>query len=213
MTWTWFREPTEQDPGTANLCYNAVDLPVVRGAADRPAVRTGTGPVTFATLLERVGALAGVLRGFGVEPGHRVGVHLDEPLDGLLVLLAAGRLGAALVPARDAATLVEHRPQLVVTDSPLPWDGHRPEAVLTRGFAPHDPSLEIDWDTALRAGRTDPAPCAPVPAQEIAYLSGGFVTLAEVPGDTSPLGRLVATLASAAPVDLAALGSWSNLAS
>ncbi|MBD8869058.1 hypothetical protein IE331_05430 [Nocardioides sp. MJB4] len=213
MVWTWFREPTEQDPGTANLCFNAVDLPVVRGAADLPAVLTGDGQVTFATLLERVGALAGVMRGFGVTPGHTVGARLDDPVDGLLVLLAAGRLGATLVPGPDAEALAGHRPQLVVTDSPLAWGGHRPATVLTRGFEPRDPALEIDWDTALRAGRTDPAPCVPVPAQGIAYLSGGFVTLAEVPGDPSPLGRLVATLAASAPVDAVALGPWSNVAS
>ena len=40
MQMTWFRPPSGDDPGSLNLCYHAVDIAVVRGAADLERIAT-----------------------------------------------------------------------------------------------------------------------------------------------------------------------------
>jgi non-ribosomal peptide synthetase component F len=210
--WTWFRSPTAEDPGSGNLCYNAVDLPVVRGGADATAVRGPAGALTFAVLLEQAAALAGALRGLGAGPGERVGVRLADPVDELLALLAAGRIGATAVALPDEERLAGHRPDLVVTDVALDWAAHRPRAALLKGVPPRDPALELDWDVALRAGRTDPAPCASVPGHEVAYVLDQPVLLREVAEDTSVAGVLLGRLSSAEVIDLVDSPGWSNRA-
>lgn len=98
MELSWFRKPSADDPGTLNLCYDALDLHVVRGRATQPALRSGT-LVDFATLLERAASLAGTLRSLGVEQGTRVGSALGPEPDGVLAMLACVRLGAVYVDA------------------------------------------------------------------------------------------------------------------
>ena len=161
MQISWFRQPAGDDPGSLNLCYHAVDLAVIRGAALDPAVRHPGGELDYATLLERVAALAGAMRGLGVVPGAPVGVLLDDPLDELLAVLATARLGAvvlALDPDDPAALLAAHRPALVVTSRRLDLSVHAPAAVLLHGPEVEVETRDLAWDLALRAGRTDPAP-------------------------------------------------------
>ena len=140
MQISWFRQPAGDDPGSLNLCYAAVDLAVIRGAALDPAVWHPAGELDYATLLERVAALAGAMRGLGVLPGAPVGVLLDGPLDELLAVLAATRLGAVVValdPDDPAALLTTHRPALVVTSRRLDLSVHTPAAVLLHGLYDH----------------------------------------------------------------------------
>lgn len=85
MELTWFRRPGPETPGTLNLCYNALDVHVVRGDLER------------VTLLEQVAALAGVLQGLGVTEGTYVAESLDEEPERVLLLLALLRIGAVLV--------------------------------------------------------------------------------------------------------------------
>ncbi|GAB3083708.1 AMP-binding protein [Nocardioides zeae] len=161
-----------------NLAYDALDLHVIRGRAEAPAVSTPDREVDYATVLEEVGALAGAMRALGVAPGASVLVALADEYDELLAFLAALRLRAVPVlvervhaavepeaaPAAhlpSAATLaVRHRPHLVVSAVPWPGHVHRPAAVLYRGPEPQDPETEVAWELALRAGRTDPAPAS-----------------------------------------------------
>jgi non-ribosomal peptide synthetase component F len=207
---TWFRPPAGDDPGTLNLCYHAVDIAVVRGAAAEPAVRHAGGALDYATLLEQVAAFAGALRGLGVAVGSPVGVLLDDPFDELLAALAVTRLGAvvlALDPDRPAVSVDEHRPHLVVTSRRIEFAAHEPAACLLHGPDVEVETRDLDWDLAVRAGRTDPAPCASVAPGDPAYVDARTVPptqvpAIEVPGHDSRLGRAVADLADRVPVDL-----------
>jgi hypothetical protein len=82
---TWFRRPGPETPGTLNLCYNAVDVHVIRGDLSR------------VTLLEQVAALAGVLQGLGVAEGEYVAESLDDERERVLLLLALLRIGGVLL--------------------------------------------------------------------------------------------------------------------
>ena len=205
MQISWFRQPAGDDPGSLNLCYHAVDLAVIRGAALDPAVRHPGGELDYATLLERVAALAGAMRGLGVVPGAPVGVLLDDPLDELLAVLATARLGAVVValdPEDPAPLLAAHRPELVLTSRRLDLSVHAPAAVLLHGPAVEVETRDLAWDLALRAGRTDPAPCAPVAPGDPAYIGADEVSVIDVPDHDSLLGRAVSRLADRVPVDL-----------
>ena len=207
MTMTWFRSPAGDDPGSLNLCYPAVDIAVIRGAATETAVRHAGGELDYATLLERVAALGGAFRGLGVVPGSVIGVLLDDPLDELLALLATARLGAtavALDPGDPGMRIAEHRPLLVATSQALTLDGHVPAALVLRGIEPQDPTRDLDWDVAVRAGATDPAPCAPGAPGSPAYGGERVVATGDLPADDSAYGRAVAALAARTPVDLTA---------
>lgn len=204
MEWTFFRRPTADDPGTINLCYNALDVHLVRGAADQVAVRAGSEALTYAALLEQVGALAGALRGLGAMPEGSVGVLLADPVDELSVVLAAARIGVPAVLLEThapAERLDRHRPHLLVTDTVVRFDAHTPVACVLRGAEPQDPTRDLPWDVALRAGRLDPAPCLPVPPGSPAYHHTSAVPVVAVREDPGPLGRALATLLDGGTVE------------
>lgn len=203
MEWSWFRRPRGEDPGTTNLCYNAVDRHVVGGVAGEPAL-TRDPTVDFARLLEDVAALAGAFRGLGVDTTTPVVVALDDARDELLALLAAARLGAPVGLADDVpAALDRHRPRLLVTDRRVAYGDHVPAACLLRGVEPQDSGRELAWETALRAGRTDPAGCAAVPPHATAYADADVdVALVDVPSDGSRVGRVLQELLDGRPVDV-----------
>jgi non-ribosomal peptide synthetase component F len=170
---SWFRRPGDAGAGTLNLCFNAVDRHVVRGAATETAVLDGGRTLDFARLLEDVAALAGTMHNLGVAEGTAVGVALDDDLERLLVLLACLRLGAVYVEgdlsARETHLVVE------------------PGAV----------------QPAVRAGRSGPAPCAELAPGATAYvLDGEAVPLAEAADHQSWPGRTCATLCDAQLLDL-----------
>jgi hypothetical protein len=144
----WIHRPGDGE-GTLNLCFNALDRHVVHGRADVVAL-AGERPMTYARLLEEVAAFGGVLRAFGVQLGDTVTSGLTGP-DGLVVLLACLRAGATLVIDNSAAVTM-------------------PDADVVRRDAQGD---ELDWDVVMRAGRTDPAPCAEVPVDAPALLVDG----------------------------------------
>jgi hypothetical protein len=131
-----------------NICFDALDRHVIHGRADSVAL-SGEKPMTYARLLEEVAAFGGVLRAFGVGPGVEVRSGLAGR-DGLVVLLAALRVGAA-VAADDSAGVT------------------LPDGVVVRRGATGE---ELEWDVMLRAGRTDPAP--PVDASEAPTLGDGW---------------------------------------
>ena len=160
---SWFRRPT-QGEGTLNACYNALDVHVVRGRADAPALATAERVLTYSQLLAEVGAFAGVLRALGVTPGTAVAVHDLPPAEGVVAELACARLGAVLWRGGALVDLVdgaEPHVLLLGTATPLADARWTPGTTLTV-----DTTSELDWATAMRAGRTDPAGCADVPADQ-----------------------------------------------
>lgn len=189
-----------------NLCFLALDLPVVRGAANEIAVVHGTARVDFATMLERSAALGGAMCGLGIAPGHGVGALLEDPLDGLLLLLACARIGAAYVelpPAAAPEAVDAHQPRLVALNRPVAFGRHTPAVCLVRGFPPADERRDLDWDLALRAGRTDPAPSVELPPAATAFVvDGTAVSVGDALGHDSWPGRRLASLAAGDPVEL-----------
>jgi hypothetical protein len=175
----WIHRPGDGE-GTLNLCFNALDRHVVHGRADDVAL-AGDKPRSYARLLEDVAAFGGVFRAFGVVPGDRVSSGLTGT-DGLVVLLAALRVGAVLVlDATEAVT--------------MPGGG-----VVRR----NPTGGELDWDVVMRAGRTDPAPCAEVPVTAAALvLDGRTVTTGDLlAGGTGWPYDVLATLLAGGSVDV-----------
>lgn len=156
----WFRPPAG-DAGTLNACYNAVDIHVIRGRAEEVALLDDERPVTFARLLTDVGACAGVLQAFGVGLGHEVVLLDAPPLEDAVVQLACARVGAVLL--REPSPT----PALAVVGTAGGHDfGDAPLVTI-------DDSGELDWATAMRAGRTDPAGCADVPGDALLRVIDG----------------------------------------
>jgi len=211
----WIRRPSSPggDDGTLNLCFNALDRHVVHGLADEVALRVDRytaerTELTFARLLEEVGAFGGVLRAFGVGPGERVLSRLPMGTEGLVAALATTRLGGVHVisdPYADPAELLAtHRPAVVLADGSdaslveaLAAATDPPRATIWRGEVPDGHDLE--WDVLMRAGRTDPAPTAEMPATAEAFVLGDrTVTIAEAltdDGSAWPLDAIGTLLA------------------
>lgn len=117
----WFTGPTATPPGTGawfvegglNATYNVLDLHVIRGLADEPALVVDTDTargrtVDYAELLERTAQLGGVLRGIGIQPGESLLIHLPQVPELVIALLACARTGIVAVvvdPARSATEL------------------------------------------------------------------------------------------------------------
>jgi hypothetical protein len=190
---TWFQHPGPGQPGSLNLCYNALDVHVIRGSATAPALVTAEGTRDFAKLLEQVATLAGALRLLGVHPGDEVAIRLDDPVDALLAGLACTRLG---VVHGDVAA-----PTVLVTSRDEDEPGAR--ARLLRGVEVADPDRDVDWDTAVKAGRASPAPCEPVSPDATALVVGDEVVLVrDAVGHDSTPGRILASLCAGEPVEL-----------
>ncbi|MGD9959808.1 AMP-binding protein [Nocardioides sp.] len=193
MELTWFRKPSSDQPGTLNLCYNALDRHVIRGRALEPAVITPAGTDDFATVLEHVAALAGALRALGVGPGAAVGIDLEDPADALLAFLACARLGAVPGGAGAPAVLLTSRE---------PGASSASVSVL-RGIPVTDVARQVDWDLAIKAGRDEPAPCADVSPRDPAWSSPEEkVLVGEAVGHGSPQGQVLARLCAGEPVGL-----------
>lgn len=128
-----------------NPCFELLDRAVIQGRADEPV--TSDPDVSHARLLEDVGAVGGVLRAVGVEPGHRVSVTPGDDATAVIAALATLRVGA--VPTTDPA----------------------PVSVADRAGISHLVWAEdtaLDWPGVLSAGRTDPAPAHATPAGDAA---------------------------------------------
>lgn len=175
----WFRPPAG-DAGTLNACYNAVDVHVIRGRAEQVALLDGERPVTFARLLTEVGAFAGVLQAFGVRMGDEVVVLDVPPFEDTVLQLACARVGA-VVCRQPSPT-----PALAVVGTAGRHDlGAVPLITV-------DDSGELDWPTAMRAGRTEPAGCAEVP---------GDAPLRVIDGTAVPTAEHLLAVAAGAVVD------------
>lgn len=188
---TWFRAPSDGDPGTLNACYNALDIHVVRGRADDVALALGDVRHSFARLLTEAAACAGVLRAFGVGAGDEVALGALPGEVGVLAALAVARVGAVAsydVPAGAAATV---------------WLGTAEDGVV---FAVD--GEQVPWDVAMRAGRTDPAGCADVRGDAV-LARHGDLTLPVLAALGASDDQMPSVPAGATLVEVGGLRFWS----
>ncbi len=107
-----------------------------RERPDHPAVETAAGSLTYAQLDSEADAAARRLAALGVGEGDRVATTLPPDLDFAVLLHAAPRIGAALVPLNTRLPEAEQRRQAelagadAVIDSPL--DGLEADPELRR---------------------------------------------------------------------------------
>src|SRR5579871_5216191 len=113
-----------------NTCFNAVDRQVARGRGAQSAIIYDS-PVTgakraisYAELLAEVGALAAILRDFGVRKGDRVILYMPMVPEAVIAMLACARIGAihSVVfggfAAKELATRVDDaKPKVILSAS------------------------------------------------------------------------------------------------
>ena len=153
---------------------------------------------SYAELLERVASFAGALRAFGVEKGDRVVIYMPMIPEAVVAMLACARIGAVhsvvfggfaahelAVRIDDAqpkvvvsascgiepSRVVEYKPML---DKALAMASHRPDVCVVKQRPQVEAAMtegrDVDWDVAIRAGATEPAPCVEVAATDPLYV-------------------------------------------
>ncbi len=153
---------------------------------------------TYAELLEQVAAFAGALRSFGVGPGDRVVIYMPMIPEAVIAMLASARIGAVhsvvfggFAAAELAVRIDDALPTAIVTascglepgrvvaykpllDRALDLAEHAPTAVVIKQREALTAELvdgrDVDWDTAVKAGSADPAPCIDVAATDPLYV-------------------------------------------
>ena len=154
--------------------------------------------VSYARLLEDVAAFAGVLRGLGVDRGDRVIVYMPMIPETVVAMLACARLGAVHsvvfggFAAKELAVRIDDaRPRVIVAascgvepsrvveykpllDRAIELAEHEVGSVVVKQREQSPATLvegrDLDWDVAMRAGRTDPAECVEVDATDPLYV-------------------------------------------
>lgn len=115
---------------TCNTCWNCVDRHVKAGHGDRKAL-VYDSPVTarvqtfsFAELQTEVGALASVMRAYGVEKGDRVIIYMPMVPQAVFAMLACARLGAihsvvfgGFAPHELATRINDAAPKMIISAS------------------------------------------------------------------------------------------------
>jgi propionyl-CoA synthetase len=153
---------------------------------------------TYAQLLSEVAAFAGVLRTLGVEKGDRVVIYMPMIPEAVIAMLACARIGAVhsvvfggFAPHELAVRIDDAQPKVLVTascgiettrtveykpfvDRALALAEHPPAAVVLKQRPQLEASMvegrDLDWDVAMRAGRTDPAGVVEVAATDPLYV-------------------------------------------
>ena len=153
---------------------------------------------TYAELLSEVASFAGVLRALGVEKGDRVVIYMPMMPEAVIAMLASARIGAVhsvvfggFAPHELAVRIDDARPRVLVTascgiepsrtveykpfvDRALELAEHPPAAVVLKQRPQLEASMvegrDLDWDVAMRAGRTDPAGVVEVAATDPLYV-------------------------------------------
>lgn len=153
---------------------------------------------SYAELLERVATFAGALRGFGVGVGDRVVIYMPMIPEAVVAMLACARLGAVhsvvfggFAPHELAIRIDDARPKVVVSascgiepsrvveykpmlDRALDLAEHKPDVCVVKQRPQAEAAMvdgrDVDWDLAMRAGRTAPAECVEVAATDPLYV-------------------------------------------
>ena len=154
--------------------------------------------ITYAQLLSDVAAFGGALSALGVEKGDRVVIYLPMIPEAVVAMLACARIGAVhsvvfggFAPQELAVRIDDAQPKVLVTascgiepsrvveykpfvDRALELATHVPAAVVLKQRPQAEATMvegrDIDWDVAMRAGRTAPAPCVEVAATDPLYV-------------------------------------------
>ncbi len=183
--------------GELNVCFNAVDRHVAQGRGGQPALRydspvTGARlTLTYAELLEQVRAVAGGLRGLGVDKGDRVVIYMPMVPEAIVAMLACARIGAVhsvvfggFAPQELAARIDDAAPKVILTascgvepsrvvpykpflDEAIRRSSHRPDAcvVLQREQRPAElGERDLDWQDFV-TGDAARAGAEPVPVR------------------------------------------------
>lgn len=187
-----------------NVCHNAVDRHVEAGRGDQAAIHydspvTGTKrTITYAELLEQVRAVAGGLRGLGVEKGDRVVIYMPMVPEAAVAMLACARIGAVhsvvfggFAPQELAARIDDAAPRVILSascgvepsrvvpykpflDEAIKRSDHQPEhcVILQRDqLRAEMGERDIDWGefVAGEAARAG-AECVPVASTDPLYI-------------------------------------------
>ncbi len=153
---------------------------------------------TYAALLEEVAAFGGVLASLGVEKGDRVVIYMPMIPEAVIAMLACARIGAVhsvvfggFAPHELAIRIDDAKPKVLVTAScgiePSRTIAYKPMVDRAIEAAEHPPSAvvvkqrpevaadlmegrDLDWDVAMRLGRTSPAGVVEVGATDPLYI-------------------------------------------
>jgi propionyl-CoA synthetase len=164
---------------------------------DSPVTGT-TQRFSYAELLEKVATFAGALRSFGVGHGDRVVIYLPMIPEAVIAMLACARIGAVhsvvfggFAPHELAIRIDDARPKVVVSascgiepsrivdykpmlDRALDLAEHKPDVCVVKQRPQAEATMvegrDVDWDLAMRAGRTAPAECVEVAATDPLYV-------------------------------------------
>ncbi|HET7399295.1 MAG TPA: propionyl-CoA synthetase [Intrasporangium sp.] len=183
--------------GELNVCFNAVDRHVAAGRGDQPAIRydspvTGTTrTIAYAELLEQVRAVAGGLRGLGVDKGDRVVIYMPMVPEAVVAMLACARIGAVhsvvfggFAPQELAARIDDAAPKVILSascgvepsrvvpykpflDEAINRSAHQPDTcvILQREQQPAElGERDVDWRDFV-AGDAARAGADPVPVR------------------------------------------------
>ncbi len=108
----WFKKPTKilnsanppfykwYEDGVTNTCYNALDLHIQNGLADKTAliydspITGNKSKFTFKELKNKVSKFAGALKNQGITKGDRVVIYMPMVPEAVVAMLACGRIGA-----------------------------------------------------------------------------------------------------------------------
>lgn len=99
----WNKEFSFHTTGQVNYAYEVSDFQVLKGHGEKHAFisQKVTGEITritFRQLAEQTTILAGALRARGLQPGDRFGLYAYRSVEYAVVLLAAIKCGAIVVP-------------------------------------------------------------------------------------------------------------------
>ncbi|MGZ8736604.1 MAG: propionyl-CoA synthetase [Nocardioides sp.] len=153
---------------------------------------------SYAELLEKVATFAGALRGFGVEKGDRVVIYMPMIAEAVIAMLACARIGAVhsvvfggFAPHELAIRIDDARPKVVVSascgiepsrvveykpmlDRALDLAEHKPDVCVVKQRPQSEATMvegrDVDWNLAMKAGRTAMAECVEVAATDPLYV-------------------------------------------
>ena len=157
---------------------------LVRDEPDKVILVGRNGRLTARQLDEAAGRMAGVLRGLGVAPGHRVAASMPNDVGIVVAFLGAMRVGAIwlginrpLAPPEKAYMLADSQASVFVGDAAMTAQvraaaSDLPDLGRTIVCEPGSPDDELSAMLATADPATEPATVDPLGPAAIAYTSG-----------------------------------------
>jgi crotonobetaine/carnitine-CoA ligase len=157
---------------------------------DSPAIADETMSLTYQNLWDRATAIAGGLRGIGVDKGDRVLMMLDNSADCFVLLVAASFIGAELVPVNLAwrndylahamgltscVAAVVDRAYLDAITAADATDGHLRTVIVREPNDSNPQSIlasDSSWSQLLRSDPVEPIEVGPESTPIIIFTSG-----------------------------------------